>query len=197
MDCAKGINFLVSNGGRMEDYWGDGKATRPMLPSIGVPTTAGTGSEAQSFALIEQEGTLRKMACGDEKVRFGAVILDPELTATQPRRVAALTAMDAVSHVVESFVTTRRNPVSRTFSREAWRLLSEAFVPAMGEQPDEATRGNFLVFRDARAPQIHDRLLETGIVVDCRDDRLRVGFGLHQDEADVDEFFRRTATFGA
>ena len=145
MDCAKGINFLVSNGGRMEDYWGDGKATRPMLPSIGVPTTAGTGSEAQSFALIEQEGTLRKMACGDEKVRFGAVILDPELTATQPRRVAALTAMDAVSHVVESFVTTRRNPVSRTFSREAWRLLSEAFSSAMGEQPDEATRGRMLL----------------------------------------------------
>jgi alcohol dehydrogenase len=52
MDCAKGINFLYSNGGRMQDYWGVGKATQPMLPMIAVPTTAGTGSEAQSFALI-------------------------------------------------------------------------------------------------------------------------------------------------
>jgi len=48
LDCAKGINFLVTNGGEMRDYWGFGKASRPMLPSIGVPTTAGTGSEAQS-----------------------------------------------------------------------------------------------------------------------------------------------------
>ncbi|MGQ0585872.1 MAG: aminotransferase class V-fold PLP-dependent enzyme [Gammaproteobacteria bacterium] len=59
--------------------------------------------------------------------------------------------------------------------------------------PDEATRGNFLVFRDARASQIHDRLLEASVVVDCRDDRLRVGFGMHQDAADVDGLFERAA----
>jgi selenocysteine lyase/cysteine desulfurase len=61
---------------------------------------------------------------------------------------------------------------------------------------DEAARGSFLVFRDERAPRLHDRLLEAGILVDCRADRLRVGFGLHQDAADVDEFFRRTAASG-
>src|SRR5262249_43536918 len=64
MDCAKGINFVLSNGGRIEDYWGYGKTTKPMLPMIGVPTTAGTGSEAQSHALISDAGTHRKMACG-------------------------------------------------------------------------------------------------------------------------------------
>ncbi len=51
MDCAKGINFLYTNGGHMKDYWGVGKAREPMLPMIAVPTTAGTGSETQSFAL--------------------------------------------------------------------------------------------------------------------------------------------------
>src|SRR5207237_2003769 len=55
LDCAKGINFVLTNGGRMADYRGFGKATRPMLPSVGVPTTAGTGSEAQSYALITDE----------------------------------------------------------------------------------------------------------------------------------------------
>ena len=67
MDCAKGCNFILTNGGRMQDYWGVGKATKPMLPLIAVPTTAGTGSEAQSFALITDPDTHQKMACGDKK----------------------------------------------------------------------------------------------------------------------------------
>ncbi|HEY2291038.1 MAG TPA: iron-containing alcohol dehydrogenase [Thermoanaerobaculia bacterium] len=124
MDCAKGINFLLTNGGRMEDYWGSGKASRPMLPSIGVPTTAGTGSEAQSYALISHPETHQKMACGDRKARFREVILDPRLVASAPRTVAATAGIDAVSHAVESHVTARSNTVSRMLSREAWRLLS-------------------------------------------------------------------------
>src|SRR5262245_10976283 len=62
MDCAKGINFLLTNGGQMSDYRGFGKAARPMLPSIGIPTTAGTGSEAQSYALIADDKSHMKMA---------------------------------------------------------------------------------------------------------------------------------------
>ena len=70
LDCAKGINFVLTNGGTMRDYRGFGKAPRPMLPSIGVPTTAGTGSEAQSYALISDSETHAKMACGDPKAAF-------------------------------------------------------------------------------------------------------------------------------
>ena len=131
MDCAKGINFLLTNGGRMEDYWGLGKASRPMLPSIAVPSTAGTGSEAQSYALITQPDTGRKMACGDPKARFRSVILDPEVAATAPRTVAAATGMDAVSHAVETSVSRRSNPVSRMLSRAAWRLLAGRFSTAL------------------------------------------------------------------
>jgi alcohol dehydrogenase len=135
MDCAKGINFLLTNGGVMADYRKIGKAVRPMLPSIGIPTTAGTGSEAQSFAIIADEQSHMKMACGDPKAAFRVAILDPELTVSQPVRVTAVTGIDAVAHAVEAYVTTRRNPLSMTFAREAWRLL-EPNLERVLKQPD-------------------------------------------------------------
>ncbi len=140
MDCAKGINFLYSNGGRMQDYWGVGKALRPMLPMIAVPTTAGTGSEAQSFALISDAETHVKMACGDPKAACRVALLDPALTVTQPPRVTALTGIDAIAHALETYVTTRRNTVSLLFSREAWRLLEENFARVIEDPTDLAAR---------------------------------------------------------
>jgi alcohol dehydrogenase len=133
MDCAKGLNFLLTNSGRMADYKGFGKATKPMLPSVGVPTTAGTGSEAQSYALITDERTHLKMACGDKKAAFRVAILDPELTVSQPRGVTAVTGVDAVAHAIESYVCTKRNPVSQAFSLAAWRHLEPNFETVLDD----------------------------------------------------------------
>lgn len=141
MDCAKGINFVFSCGGRIQDYWGTGKATRPLLPMIAVPTTSGTGSEAQSFALITDSQTHVKMACGDKKASCRVALLDPTLTVTQPPRVTALTGIDAVAHAVETYVTSRRNAVSLAFSREAWQLLAENFSKVLREPNDLDARG--------------------------------------------------------
>lgn len=135
LDCAKGINFLLTNGGRMSDYRGYGKATQPMLPMIAIPTTAGTGSEAQSYALISDAETHAKMACGDPKAAFRIALLDPALTVSQPRSITATSGFDAIAHAVETYVTTRRNPLSELFSREAWRLL-EANYERVLSQPD-------------------------------------------------------------
>jgi alcohol dehydrogenase len=141
MDCAKGINFLLTNGGEMVDYKGFGKARRPMLPSVGVPTTAGTGSEAQSYALIADEKTHLKMACGDRKAAFRVAILDPEVTVSQPAKVTALTGIDALSHAVEAFVTAKRNPVSQMFAREAWKLLEVNLEKVLQNPADLEARG--------------------------------------------------------
>jgi alcohol dehydrogenase len=135
MDTAKGCNFLLTNGGRMQDYWGIGKATKPMLPLIAVPTTAGTGSECQSFALIADEETHQKMACGDPKAAPRIAILDPVLTVTQPRQVAACTGVDAIAHAVETAVSKKRNELSSLYSREAFRLTI-ANLEHVFEQPD-------------------------------------------------------------
>ncbi len=137
MDCAKGINFVLTNGGRMEDYWGYGKARLPMLPSIGIPSTAGTGSEAQSYAVISRPGDHHKMACGDPKARFRVVLLDPTLPPTAPRRVVAVTGIDAVAHAVESQTSRPASPLSRLWSQQAFHLLRGRYreVVAGGAPP--------------------------------------------------------------
>lgn len=145
MDCAKGVNFVLSNGGAMSDYWGVGKATKPMLPFIAVPTTAGTGSEAQSFALIADATTHRKMACGDKKALCRVAVLDPQLTRTQPEVVAAASGIDAVSHAVETAATTRRTEASLSMTAEAWTRLDRSFERAMGDANDDAARCDMLL----------------------------------------------------
>jgi alcohol dehydrogenase len=141
MDCAKGINFIYSCGGRMQDYWGVGKATGQLLPMIAVPTTAGTGSETQSFALISDAETHVKMACGDKRAAFRIALLDPELTTTQPSRVTALTGFDALAHAVETAVTKARTPLSQAFSREAWVHLAPNFLRVIAEPDNLEARG--------------------------------------------------------
>lgn len=141
MDCAKGINFLYSCGGQMRDYWGVGKATSAMLPMIAVPTTSGTGSETQSFALISDAETHVKMACGDPKAACRIAILDPALTVTQPSMVTALTGIDALTHALETYACNRANPMSECFSREAWRLLSNTFTRVLETPGDLEARG--------------------------------------------------------
>jgi alcohol dehydrogenase len=136
MDCAKGINFLYSCGGRMQDYWGIGKAKGPMLPMIAVPTTSGTGSETQSFALISDAETHVKMACGDPGAACKVAILDPELTVTQPNRVTALTGIDAITHALETYVCNKRTPISECFSLESWERLIVGF-PSVLQNPND------------------------------------------------------------
>lgn len=141
MDTAKGCNFILTNGGEMKDYWGVGKATKAMLPLIAIPTTAGTGSECQSFALISDEQTHQKMACGDPKAAAKVAILDPLLTVSQPPRVTAVTGIDAIAHAIESAVTRKRTPISAIYSREAFRLCYEGFERVLRDPQDLEARG--------------------------------------------------------
>lgn len=144
LDCAKGINFVLTNGGSMRDYRGHGKAPQPMLPSIGIPTTAGTGSEAQSYAIISDAETHAKMACGDEKAAFRIAILDPALTVSQPASVTAIAGYDAISHAVEAYATKNGTPESRRIAAEAWSLLDGNYAQVLRTPSDLGARGAML-----------------------------------------------------
>ena len=145
MDTAKGCNFILTNGGQMKDYWGIGRATRPMLPLLAIPTTGGTGSECQSFALITDEQTHQKMACGDPKAAARIALLDPALTVSQPARVTACSGIDALAHALETWVTKPRTPLSLIFSREAYRLIVAALPRVLAAPTDLEARGWMLL----------------------------------------------------
>jgi alcohol dehydrogenase len=145
MDTAKGCNFLLTNGGCIQDYRGMGKATRPLLPLIAVPTTAGTGSECQCAALISDEHTHEKMACLDPKAAARVALLDPILTLSQPAAVTAHTGIDALAHAVETAVTTKRNPLSLMFSHEAFKRIVPGLPKVLEEPGHVEARGQMLL----------------------------------------------------
>jgi alcohol dehydrogenase len=145
MDTAKGANFILSNGGRMADYWGVNKAARAMLPFIAIPTTAGTGSECQSYALIADDSTHQKMACGDDKAYARVALLDPVLTLSQPQHVAANTGIDTITHALEAHVTAARNPISQVYSRESWKLAEASLETVLLEPQNLEARGQMLL----------------------------------------------------
>jgi alcohol dehydrogenase len=142
MDTAKGCNFLLTNGGQMKDYHGYGKADKAMLPFIAIPTTSGTGSECQSYALVSDDETHVKMACGDAKALANVALLDPELTVSQPRRIAILTGLDALAHSVETAVCLSRNPISKIHSMEAFRLMARSIETVISGDAQLVDRSN-------------------------------------------------------
>jgi len=145
LDTAKAANFLLSNGGVMHDYHGYAKAPRPFLPLIAIPTTAGTGSETQSYTLISRDGSHEKMACGDPQALPRIALLDPELTATLPRATGTLSGLDALAHALESAVCTKRNPVSALYAESAFRHLASALGRVVTGQPTADDRAAMLL----------------------------------------------------
>ena len=145
LDTAKGTNFILTNGGSMQDYWGVGKAERPLLPMIAIPTTAGTGSECQSYALISHDQTHRKMACGDSTVLPKVTLLDPQLTLSQPFSVCAATGMDALAHTLESVVCKKRNARSDSHARKGFCLLMQNLNTVWNEPENLDARGKVLL----------------------------------------------------
>ena len=145
LDTAKGANFILTNGGSMKDYWGIGKAKKSLLPMIAIPTTAGTGSECQSYALISDDQTKRKMACGDPSALPQITLLDPELTLSQPFSVCAATAMDALSHTLESAVCTKSNHSSYDHALRGFKLLVQNMERVWQCPDDMEARGAVLL----------------------------------------------------
>ncbi len=175
LDCAKAINLLLTSGGSLQEYWGYGKAKQPLHPMVAVPTTAGPGSEAQTYASIVDVETKTKMACGDARIVYRTAILDPRLTVTQPATVTAAAGFDAMAHAIETLLSTRRNAISECFSREAWRLLNANFERVLKEPEDLTARGAMLIAAHFAGLAVENAM--AGAAHACAEP-LTVGYGL-------------------
>ena len=137
IDTAKGVNILVSEGGDdLEAYSGSGALTRKLKPFFVVPTTAGTGSEVTLVAVIKDVERGLKLPFASSFLLPDAAILDPRMTLKLPPQLTAATAMDAMTHAVEAFISLAKNPVSDAYAVGAIRKISEHLVPTIRSPGD-------------------------------------------------------------
>ena len=140
IDTAKAVAVLARQGGRMRDYKAPRDVTGPALPVIGVPTTAGTGSEATRFTVIQDSDTEEKMLCLGLAFLPVAAIVDYELTLSMPPRLTADTGVDALTHAIEAYVSRRANPFSDGFALAAMGGIARHLRRAWADPDDRAAR---------------------------------------------------------
>ncbi len=143
LDTAKATNFLYTNGGPLSAYCDPeaGRVKEALLPWLAIPTTAGTGSECLAFAFIHDPAGGRVLACGDRQAAARQVLLDPQLTLTQPRRVAVLAALGALALALESAVCPSRTEVSVASATAAFRLLAAGLPRVLADPQSLEARG--------------------------------------------------------
>ncbi|TYO97440.1 iron-containing alcohol dehydrogenase [Desulfallas thermosapovorans] len=124
IDAAKAVATVATNGGRIQDYEGINKITRPLPPMLMVPSTAGSGSEVSQFAIIVDKQRKKKMAIISRSLVPDIAIIDPQLLQTKGARLTAATGVDALSHAIESYVSLAANPLSDVRALEAIRLIA-------------------------------------------------------------------------
>ena len=131
IDVGKAVGLLVTSGGRYADYQWEGRPiTRPILPLVAVPTTAGTGSEVTKVTVIEDQETRFKKGVLSPYLFARAAVLDPALTLSLPAQLTAATGADVIGHALEAFVGRRANPITDALALDAlgraWRHLPTA-----------------------------------------------------------------------
>lgn len=146
MDSAKAIAMRVTNReGTLLDYVGINRVKNNPLPIIAVPTTSGTASELTIFSVLTNSKDMTKISIGSELLTPKVAICDPMLTVSMPPSVTAMTGMDALTHAIESYVTTVATPVTKALALESIRLISSNLRRAVSRGEDLQARTNMLL----------------------------------------------------
>lgn len=141
IDTAKAVNILVSEGGdNIAEYSGAGIIKHPLKPFLVVPTTAGTGSEVTSVAVITDTAKSVKLPFTSSFLLPNAAVIDPRMTLTLPPHITAATAMDAMTHATEAFTCMAKNPLSDAYATAAIKKISASLLKVMDNPKDSDGR---------------------------------------------------------
>lgn len=139
-DCGKGVGFLASNGGKIQDYEGVDKSSKPFPPYVAVNTTAGTASEMTRFCIITDTARKVKMAIVDWRCTPSVAINDPLLMVGMPPALTAATGMDALTHAVEAYVSTAATPMTDACAEKAMEYINRYLRRAVANGRDMEAR---------------------------------------------------------
>lgn len=145
IDTAKGISIIMTEGGSLRDFQGMQMLTRPQTPHIVIPTTAGTGSEVTSAAVVLDREQGQKIIIYEYHITPKVAILDPRMTEKLPPSLTASTGMDALTHGIESYTSNARNPMSDAVALRAIRLIVRSLPQAVENGSDMVARGEMQV----------------------------------------------------
>ncbi len=145
LDITKILSIRLTNGCPVQDFMGTEKVRKPGLPTVLIPTTAGTGSEVTPNAIVTLPDQELKVGIVSRFFLPNLVILDPTLTLGLPKPITAATGMDAFIHSLESFISKRANPFSDTFALRSMALIARNIRKAYFTGSDVDARHNMLV----------------------------------------------------
>lgn len=145
LDAAKVLSVMPTNPMSVEEMIKPNRISNPGLPTILIPTTAGTGSEVTPNAIVTFPEQELKIGIVSRYLLPDLVILDPVLTVSMPKLVTASTGMDALTHALESYISNKANPLSDMFALESMRLISKHIVAAYERPEDLDAREGMLI----------------------------------------------------
>jgi len=140
MDVAKALSLVLKHNDKIHNYMGVNNVQQRGLPSILLPTTAGTGSEVTPIAILTDTETQLKIGIVSQLILPDISLVDPALTDSMPPQVTAATGMDALTHAIEAMISKKTNPYSQALALEAVRLISQSLRQAYQDGSDQHAR---------------------------------------------------------
>ena len=142
IDTAKGLRMLISQGGKdILKYAGAEVLPRGMsVPFVAIPTTSGTGSEATGVAVIKDEEKEVKLEFISSFLLPDIAVLDVRMLESMPKRITAITGIDALTHAIEAFSSLQKNPVSQSYAIAAMKMIVENLPTAIREPKNKKAR---------------------------------------------------------
>ena len=145
IDTAKMAAVMMTNAGRVPDYFGPDRVPRAGIPVIAIPTTAGTGSEVSPSSVFVDPADQTKKGVRSDFILPQVAILDPALTLSLPPPLTASTGMDALTHAIECYTARRATLLSDLVAEEAIRLIARNLLTAYATGADLSAREGMLM----------------------------------------------------